>query len=92
MFDQFQGPMKHEPRWFGLKMLLVGAVAMLLSLGLCGVASVSSGNVGGLSVAGLVGFVLSSTLIVVAAIVTVLEMLLASGRNLTERLRDKDDE
>jgi hypothetical protein len=29
---------------------------------------------------------------VVAAIVTVVEMLLASGRNLTERLRDKDDE
>lgn len=88
MFDQFQGPGGHEPRWFGRKILIAGAVAALLSLGLCGVGAVIHSSDGMLSVLGFFGLIGSGLLIAVAVLMTLVEVVMVWLRN---RLGPRDE-
>lgn len=83
MFDQFQGPGGHEPRWFGVKIIIAGAVATLLSLGLCGVGAVVHSTDIEFNVLGFFGLVGSGLIMAVGVVVVVVEIVVAWVRNNT---------
>ncbi len=90
MFEQFQKPGGYEPRWIGARLFAVGAVGVLLSLGLCRVGTIGSGSEN----VSMLGFylLLASALIFLAAIlVTIVELIVVAVRNGWARSREGDD-